>query len=66
MRFASSFRAVFAVFSARFRGLCDALRQIVLRKRMATPKVDADDVSAIMVSDAPQMGVVGALRKLNG
>ncbi len=49
-----------------FSSICDALRQIVLRKRMATPRVDADDVSAIMVSDAPQMGVVGALRKLNG
>ena len=49
-----------------FSSICDALRAIVLRKRVSTPKVDADEVSRIMVSDAPQMGVVGALRKLNG
>jgi len=49
-----------------FSNICDALRQMVLRKRLSTPRVDADEVSAIMVSDAPQMGVVGALRKLNG
>ncbi len=49
-----------------FSSICDALRQIVLRKRLSTPRMDADEVSAIMVSDAPQMGVVGALRKLNG
>jgi len=49
-----------------FSSICDAARAIVLRKRVSTPKVDADEVSRIMVSDAPQMGVVGALRKLNG
>lgn len=49
-----------------FSSICDALRAIVLRKRLSVPKVDADEVSAIMVSEAPQMGVVGALRKLNG
>ncbi len=49
-----------------FSNICDALRQMVLRKRLSIPRVDADEVSAIMVSDAPQMGVVGALRKLNG
>jgi heterodisulfide reductase subunit C len=49
-----------------FSSICDALRAIVLRKRVSTPKVDADELSRLMVSDAPQMGVVGALRKLNG
>ncbi len=49
-----------------FSSICDALRAIVLRRRIATPSVDAGDVSRVMVTDAPQMGVVGALRKLNG
>ena len=49
-----------------FSNICDALRQMVLRKRLSAPRMDADEVSAIMISDAPQMGVVGALRKLNG
>lgn len=49
-----------------FSSICDALRAIVLRRRLSTPKVDADEVTPVMVSDAPQMGVVGALRKLNG
>ncbi len=49
-----------------FSNICDALRAIVLRTRLATPKVDADGLTRAMVSDAPQMGVVGALRKLNG
>ena len=49
-----------------FSSICDALRAIVLRKRVSTPKVDADELSRLMISDAPQMGVVGALRKLNG
>ncbi len=49
-----------------FSNICDALRQMVLRKRLSNPRMDADEVSAIMISDAPQMGVVGALRKLNG
>ena len=49
-----------------FSNICDALRAIVLRTRIATPKVDADGLTRAMVSDAPQMGVVGALRKLNG
>ncbi len=49
-----------------FSSICDALRAIVLRTRLATPKVDADGLTRIMVSDAPQMGVVGALRKLDG
>jgi heterodisulfide reductase subunit C len=49
-----------------FSSICDALRQTVLRKRISTPNVDADDVTTIMVSDAPQLGVVGALKKLNG
>ena len=49
-----------------FSSICDALRAIVLRKRVSTPKKDADELSRLMVSDAPQMGVVGALRKLNG
>ena len=49
-----------------FSNICDALRAIVLRARLATPKVDADGLTRVMMSDAPQMGVVGALRKLNG
>lgn len=49
-----------------FSSICDALRQTVLRRRLSVPTVDADDVTPTMVSDAPQMGVVGALRKLNG
>ncbi len=49
-----------------FSSICDALRQIVLRRRLSRPDVDADDVTPVMVSDAPQMGVVGALKKLNG
>ncbi len=49
-----------------FSNICDALRAIALRSRLSTPRVDADEVTSIMVSDAPQMGVVGALRKLNG
>jgi heterodisulfide reductase subunit C2 len=49
-----------------FSSICDALRAVVLRRRLSRPKVDADDVTPVMVSDAPQMGVVGALRKLNG
>ena len=49
-----------------FSSICDALRQTVLRRRLSVPTVDADDVTPVMVSDAPQMGVVGALRKLNG
>jgi heterodisulfide reductase subunit C len=49
-----------------FSSICDALRAIVLRKRLSCSVVDADEVTRAMVSDAPQMGVVGALRKLNG
>jgi len=49
-----------------FSNICDALRAVVLRTRLATPKLDADGLTRMMVSDAPQMGVVGALRKLNG
>jgi heterodisulfide reductase subunit C2 len=49
-----------------FSNICDALRAIVLRARLSKPRVDADEVAPLMVSDAPQMGVVGALRKLNG
>ena len=49
-----------------FSNICDALRAIALRSRLSTPRVDADEVTPLMVSDAPQMGVVGALRKLNG
>lgn len=49
-----------------FSNICDALRAVVLRTRLATPRVDADELTRVMVSDAPQMGVVGALRKLNG
>lgn len=49
-----------------FSNICDALRAIVLRTRLSTPKQDADELRSVMVSDAPQMGVVGALRKLNG
>ncbi len=49
-----------------FSSICDALRAIVLRTRLATPKVDADGLTRVMMSDAPQMGVVGALRKLDG
>ncbi|MCD4690586.1 4Fe-4S dicluster domain-containing protein [bacterium] len=49
-----------------FSSICDALRAIVLRKRLSCPVVDADELTRTMVSDAPQMGVVGALRKLNG
>jgi len=49
-----------------FSNICDALRAIVLRTRLATPKIDADGLTQVMMSDAPQMGVVGALRKLNG
>jgi heterodisulfide reductase subunit C len=49
-----------------FSNICDALRAIVLRTRLSTPRVDADELRPMMVSDAPQMGVVGALRKLNG
>ena len=49
-----------------FSSICDALRAIVLRKRLSGTVVDADQVTRAMVSDAPQMGVVGALRKLNG
>ena len=49
-----------------FSNICDALRAIVLRARLSTPRVDADELTPPMVSDAPQMGVVGALRKLNG
>jgi heterodisulfide reductase subunit C len=49
-----------------FSNICDALRAIVLRSRLSKPRVDADEVKPVMVSDAPQMGVVGALRKLNG
>ncbi len=49
-----------------FSSICDALRAIVLRKRLSGSVVDADEVTMTMVSDAPQMGVVGALRKLNG
>ena len=47
-----------------FSSICDALRATVLRKRLATPAVDAGDVSSVMASKAPQMGVVSALRKL--
>jgi heterodisulfide reductase subunit C len=49
-----------------FSNICDALRAIVLRSRLSRPRVDADEVPPVMVSDAPQLGVVGALRKLNG
>jgi heterodisulfide reductase subunit C len=49
-----------------FSNICDALRAIVLRTRLSTPRQDADELRSVMVSDAPQMGVVGALRKLNG
>ncbi len=49
-----------------FSSICDALRALVLRQRLSRPVVDADEVTAVMVTDAPQMGVVGALRKLNG
>jgi heterodisulfide reductase subunit C len=49
-----------------FSNICDALRAIVLRSRLSRPRVDADELPTVMVSDAPQMGVVGALRKLNG
>jgi heterodisulfide reductase subunit C len=49
-----------------FSNICDALRAIALRARLSEPSVDADEVTPVMVSDAPQMGVVGALRKLNG
>ncbi len=49
-----------------FSSICDALRQIVLRGRLSKPNVDADEVTPVMVSDAPQLGVVGALKKLNG
>ena len=49
-----------------FSSICDALRAIVLRRRLSHPHVDADEVTQVMVADAPQMGVVGALRKLNG
>jgi heterodisulfide reductase subunit C len=49
-----------------FSSICDALRQTVLRRRLSQPSVDADEVTPVLVSDAPQMGVVGALRKLNG
>jgi len=49
-----------------FSSICDALRQTVLRRRLSTPNVDSDEVTPVMVSEAPQMGVVGALRKLNG
>ncbi len=49
-----------------FSSICDALRAIVLRRRLSSPVLDADGVSPVMVSNAPQMGVVGALRKLNG
>lgn len=49
-----------------FSSICDALRAIVLRRRLSTPRVDADEISGPMIAEAPQMGVVGALRKLNG
>ena len=49
-----------------FSNICDALRAIALRGRLSSPKMDADELPGVMVSDAPQMGVVGALRKLNG
>lgn len=49
-----------------FSSICDALRAIVLRKRLSGTVVDADEMTRTMLSDAPQMGVVGALRKLNG
>ena len=49
-----------------FSSICDALRQTVLRRRLSKPSVDVGDVTQVMVSDAPQLGVVGALRKLNG
>lgn len=49
-----------------FSSICDALRAIVLRARLSIPKVDADEVSGPMIAEAPQLGVVGALRKLNG
>jgi heterodisulfide reductase subunit C len=49
-----------------FSNICDALRAIALRTRLSEPSVDADEVTPVMVSDAPQLGVVGALRKLNG
>jgi heterodisulfide reductase subunit C len=49
-----------------FSSICDALRQTVLRRRLSVPSVDADELTRVMVADAPQMGVVGALRKLNG
>jgi heterodisulfide reductase subunit C len=49
-----------------FSSICDALRAIVLRRRLSNPKKDSDELAAAMTSDAPQMGVVGALRKLNG
>jgi heterodisulfide reductase subunit C len=49
-----------------FSSICDALRQTVLRRRLSKPNVDSDEVTPVMVSEAPQMGVVGALRKLNG
>ena len=49
-----------------FSSICDALRAIVLRRRLSSPRIDADELPPIMVSDAPQMGVVGALKKLNG
>ncbi len=47
-----------------FSSICDALRAMVLRMRLATPAVDAGNLSRVMVSKAPQMGVVSALRKL--
>ncbi|MBD3349322.1 MAG: 4Fe-4S dicluster domain-containing protein [Candidatus Eisenbacteria bacterium] len=49
-----------------FSSICDALRQTVLRRRLSKPQVDSDEVTPVMVSEAPQLGVVGALRKLNG
>ena len=49
-----------------FSSICDALRAMVLRKRLSGTVVDADEMTRTMVSDAPQLGVVGALRKLNG
>ncbi len=49
-----------------FSSICDALRQTILRRRLSVPTIDADDVTPAIVSDAPQMGVVGALRKLTG
>jgi len=49
-----------------FSSICDALRAILLRRRLSSPRVDADELAPVMVSDAPQMGVVGALKKLNG